>query len=158
MLSRKIIHFDLDAFFASVEQRDKPHLRGKPVIICGLNGGRGVVATASYEARPFGIRSGLPGFIARRLCPHGHFIAPDFDKYREASDKIYDIFYRYTHMVEPAGLDEAYLDVTYNKFGISSADWIAQDIRYDVFKETGLTISAGVASNKLVAKIASDFN
>jgi len=116
------------------------------------------VATASYEARPYGIKSGLPGFIARRLCPHGHFIAPDFEKYHKASDQIYDIFYRYTNIVEPAGLDEAYLDVTYNKFGIASANWIAQDIRYDVFKETGLTISAGVAPNKLVAKIASDFD
>tara|TARA_Y100001935_G_C17286850_1_gene500873 strand:+ start:28 stop:1098 length:1071 start_codon:yes stop_codon:yes gene_type:complete len=154
---RKIIHLDIDAFFASIEQRDRPHLRGRPVIICGFNGGRGVVSTASYEARQFGVNSAMPGFRARQLCPQGYFIAPDFDKYREASDKIYDIFYRYTDIVEPAGIDEAYLDVTYNKKGIRSAEWIAQDIRYDVFHETGLTISAGVAPNKLVAKIASDF-
>ena len=155
---RKIIHFDLDSFFASVEQRDRPELQGKPVIICGLAGGRGVVATASYAARAYGIRSGMAGYKARRLCPKGYFIAPDFEKYREASDKVYDIFYQYTNVVEPAGIDEAYLDVTYNKKGIPSADWLAQDIRYKVFKATGLTISAGVAPNKLVAKIASDFN
>lgn len=156
--SRKIIHLDLDAFFASIEQRDNPHLIGKPVIICGLVGGRGVVATASYEARKLGVCSAQPFFLAKKLCPKGYFIAPDFDKYREASDKVYDIFYKYTNTVEPAGIDEAYLDVTYNKKGIASAGWLAQDIRYDVFKATGLTISAGVAPNKLVAKIASDFN
>jgi DNA polymerase-4 len=155
---RKIIHFDMDAFFASVEQRDRPFLKGKPVIICGFNGGRGVVSTASYEARKYGVHSGQPGFKARKLCPKGYFIAPDFEKYREASDQIYDIFYRYTDIVEPAGIDEAYLNVTYNKKGIPSAEWLAKDIRYDVFRETGLTISAGVAPNKLVAKIASDFN
>ena len=147
----------MDCFFAAVEQRDRPQLRGKPVIICGLTGGRGVVATASYEARQFGVKSGMPGFKARKLCPRGYFIAPDFEKYREASDKVYDIFYRYTNIIEPAGLDEAYLDVTRNKRGIASAKWIAQDIRYEVYKETGLTVSAGVAPNKLVAKIASDF-
>jgi len=154
---RKIIHFDLDSFFASVEQRDRPSLRGKPVIICGFNGGRGVVSTASYEARVFGIHSGQPGYKARRACPGGYFIAPDFEKYRVASDQVYDIFYKYTNMVEPGGMDEAYLDVTRNKKGIPSAKWIAEDIRYDVYKATGLTISAGVAPNKLVAKIASDF-
>jgi DNA polymerase-4 len=155
--SRKIIHCDLDSFFASVEQRDRPSLRGKPVIICGFNGGRGVVSTASYEARKYGIHSGMPGYKARKLCPRGYFIAPDFEKYRRASDQVYDIFYKYTNIVEPGGMDEAYLDVTYNKKGIPSAKWVAEDIRYDVYKATGLTISAGVAPNKLVAKIASDF-
>lgn len=155
---RKIIHFDMDSFFASVEQRDRPFLQGKPVIICGFNGGRGVVSTASYEARACGIHSAMPGFKARKLCPKGYFIAPDFEKYRVASDQIYDIFHRYTDIVEGAGIDEAYLDVTYNKKGIRSAEWIAKDIRFDIFKETGLTVSAGVAPNKLVAKIASDFN
>lgn len=154
---RKIIHFDMDAFFASIEQRDRPELRGKPVIICSFNGGRGVVSTASYEARRFGVHSAMPGYKARRLCPRGYFIAPDFEKYRDVSNTIYDIFYRYTDIVEPGGIDEAYLNVTHNRYGIPSAKWVAEDIRYDVFKETGLTISAGVAPNKLVAKIASDY-
>jgi DNA polymerase-4 len=154
---RKIIHFDLDAFFASVEQRDRPHLRGKPVIVCNFNGGRSVVSTASYEARKYGVHSALPAFKAKKLCPRGYFIAPDFEKYRAVSDVVYEIFHNYTDIIEPAGLDEAYLDVTNNKYGIPSATWLAQDISFDVFKETGLTISAGVASNKLVAKIASDF-
>jgi len=157
-MSRKIIHFDIDAFYASVEQRDNKNLRGKPVIICNLAGGRGVVSTASYEARKFGVKSGMPGFKARKLCPKGYFVSPNFDKYHAASDAIYDIFYQYTNTIEPAGMDEAYLNVTYNKKGIPSASWLAQDIRYHVFKETGLTISAGVAPNKLVAKIASDFD
>ncbi len=127
--------------------------RQKPVIVCGLNG-RGVVATASYEARRYGIKSGQPVFRARKLCPQGYFVSPNFEKYHAASDAIYDIFYQYTNIIEPAGIDEAYLNVTYNKKGIPSATWIAQDIRYHVFKETGLTVSAGVAPNKLVAKIA----
>lgn len=156
-MSRKIIHFDLDSFFASVEQRDNPKLNNKPVIICGL-GGRGVVATASYEARRYGILSGQPVFKARKLCPQGYFISPNFEKYHAASDAIYDIFYQYTSIIEPAGIDEAYLNVTCNKKGIPSATWIAQDIRYHIFKETGLTVSAGVAPNKLVAKIASDYD
>jgi len=157
-MQRKIIHFDLDAFFASVEQRDNPKLRGKPVIVCNLAGGRGVVSTASYEARKYKVKSGMPGFRARKLCPHGYFVAPNFQKYHMASDIVYDILYEYTDQIEPAGLDEAYLDVTYNKKGIPSATWLAQDIRYQIFRETQLTVSAGVASNKLVAKIASDFN
>lgn len=147
----------MDAFFASIEQRDRPELQGKPVIICSFKGGRGVVSTASYEARKYGVHSALPGYKARRLCPRGYFIAPDFEKYRAVSNTIYDIFYKYTDLVEPAGIDEAYLNVTSNRYGIPSAKWIAEDIRYDVFRETGLTISAGVAPNKLVAKIASDF-
>lgn len=155
-MSRKIIHFDIDAFFASVEQRDNLSLRGKPVIVCGLNG-RGVVSTASYEARKYGVKSGQPVFKARKLCPRGYFISPNFDKYHAVSDVFYEILYEYTDVVEPAGSDEAYVDVTYNKKGIPSAAWVAEDIRYQMFKETGLTISAGVASNKLVAKIASDF-
>jgi DNA polymerase-4 len=153
---RKIIHLDLDSFFASVEQRDRPYLRGKPVIVCNFNNGRSVVSTASYEARAYGVHSALPAYKAKKLCPKGYFITPDFDKYRAVSDQVYEIFYNYTDAIEPGGLDEAYLDVTCNKFGIPSAAWVAQDIRYDVYKETGLTISAGVAPNKLVAKIASD--
>lgn len=154
---RKIIHLDLDSFFASVEQRDRPALRGKPVIICGFNnGGRGVVATASYEARQYGIKSGMPGFMAKKACPFGYFIAPDFEKYRKASDAVYEIFHHYTDQIEAAGMDEAYLDVSYNKYGICSATWIAQDIRYEVYEKTGLTVSAGVGQNKLIAKIASD--
>lgn len=156
-MARKIIHFDLDSFFASIEQRDRPHLRGEPVIICSFNGGRGVVSTASYEARKYGVHSSMPGYQARKLCPQGYFIAPDFEKYREVSDAVYDIFYKYTNIVEPGGIDEAYLDVTCNRYGIPSARWVAEDIRYEVYKETGLTISAGVAPNKLVAKIASDY-
>lgn len=154
---RKVIHLDVDAFFASVEQRDRPELRGKPVIICHFNSGRGAVSTASYEARKYGIHSAMPTFKAKKLCPRGHFIAPDFDKYQLASSQIYNIFYQYTDQIEGAGIDEAYLDVTTNKKGIPSASWIAQDIRYQVYKETGLTVSAGVSSNKLLAKIASDF-
>jgi len=157
-MQRKIIHLDIDCFFAAVEQRDNPKLRGKPVIICNLSGGRGVVSTASYEARKFGVKSGMPGFKARKLCPRGYFVSPNFDKYHAASDAIYDIFYQSTNIIEPAGIDEAYLNVTYNKKGIPSATWLAQDIRYHIFKETGLTVSAGVAPNKLVAKIASDFD
>lgn len=156
-LERKIIHFDMDAFFASVEQRDNPSLQGKPVIVCSFNGGRGVVSTASYEARAYGVKSAMPGFVARRLCPGGYFIAPDFEKYRKASDEVYEILYQYTDLVEAAGLDEAFVDVTINKFGLPSATWIAQDIRYEVFKKTKLTISAGVGPNKLIAKIASDY-
>lgn len=153
---RKILHLDLDAYFASVEQRDKPHLRGKPVIVCGYNY-RGVVSTASYEARKFGIHSAMPVFRAKQLCPRGYFITPDFQKYEQTTHQIYEIFHQYTDIVEGAGLDEAYLDVTINKKGIPSASWIAQDIRYEIFKRIGLTASAGVGPNKLVAKIASDF-
>jgi DNA polymerase-4 len=156
-MTRKILLADLDAFFASVEQRDKPALRGKPVIVCGYNN-RGVVAAASYEARAFGIHSAMPVFQAKKLCPKGYYVVPDFEKYERASHQVYEIFYNYTDIVEGAGLDEAYLDVTINKKGIPSALWIAQDIRYEVFRETGLTLSVGVAPNKLVAKIACDFN
>jgi len=157
MRVKKIIHLDIDAFFAAVEQRDNPHLKNKPVIVGGVSSGRGVVSTASYEARSFGIHSGMPTYRAKKLCPHGYFVEPNFDKYQQTSNTVYDIFYSYTDTVEAAGLDEAYLDVTVNKKGIPSATWIAQDIRYDVYKQTGLTISAGISSNKLISKIASDF-
>jgi len=154
---RKVIHLDIDAFFASVEQRDKPHLLGKPVIICHFNSGRGVVSTASYEARKYGVHSAMPTFRAKKLCPHGYFITPDFEKYQLVSSQMYSIFNHYTDQIEGAGIDEAYLDVTTNKKGLPSATWIAQDIRYQIYKETGLTVSAGVSNNKLLAKIASDF-
>jgi len=154
---RKVIHIDVDAFFASVEQRDRPYLIGKPVIICNINSGRGVVSTASYEARKYGVHSAMPVFRAKKLCPRGYFIAPDFDKYQTASNQLYSILYQYSDLVEGAGLDEAYLEVNPNKKGIPSATWVAQDIRYQFYKETGLTASTGVSSNKLVAKIASDF-
>lgn len=156
MRVKKIIHLDIDAFFASVEQRDNPHFRNKPVIVGGVRG-RGVVSTASYEARNFGIHSGMPMYRAKKLCPRGYFVEPNFDKYQQTSNTVYDIFYSYTDTIEAAGLDEAYLDVTVNKKGIPSATWIAQDIRYDVYKQTGLTISAGISNNKLISKIASDF-
>lgn len=157
-MMRKIIHFDIDAFFASVEQRDKPHLRGKPVIVCHFNYGRGVVSTASYEARKYGIHSAMPTFQAKKLCPRGYFITPDFDKYQQVSNQLYAILYQYTDTIEGAGLDEAYIDVTINKKGIPSATWIAQDISYHFFKETDLTLSAGVSYNKLLAKVASDYS
>jgi DNA polymerase-4 len=154
---RKVIHLDVDAFFASVEQRDKPHLRGKPVIICHFNSGRGVVSTASYEARKYGVHSAMPTFQAKKLCPRGYFVTPDFEKYQQASNQLYNIFSQYTDTIEGAGIDEAYLEVTTNKKGIPSATWVAQDIRYQAYKETGLTVSAGVSCNKLLSKIASDF-
>lgn len=156
-MQRKIIHFDIDAFFASVEQRDRPNLQGKPVIICNFNFNRGVVATASYEARKLGIFSGMPTFKAKKLCPRGYFITPDFEKYQQVSQQLYSILHEFTDLVEGAGMDEAYIEVTSNKKGIPSATWIAQDIRYKMFKETGLTISAGVSNSKLLAKIASDY-
>lgn len=154
---RKVLHIDADAFFASVEQRDKPCLQGKPVIICHFNSGRGVVSAASYEARKYGIYSSMATYQAKKLCPRGHFIAPDFEKYQLASSQLYNVFSQYTDKIEGAGIDEAYLEVTTNKKGLPSATWIAQDIRYQVYKETGLTVSAGVSNNKLLAKIASDF-
>ena len=154
---RKIIHIDMDAFFASVEQRDNPALRGKPVAVGG-GGPRGVVAAASYEARVFGVRSAMPGGQARRLCPELIFVSGRFDAYREVSTQIRAIFSRFTDVIQPLSLDEAYLDVTRNKLGIASATYIAQEIRRLIRKETGLTASAGVACNKLLAKLASDQN
>ena len=154
---RKIIHVDMDAFFASVEQRDNPELRGKPVAVGGSSG-RGVVAAASYEARKFGVRSAMPSVTARRLCPDLVFCKSRFDVYREVSQQIRAIFRHHTDLVEPLSLDEAYLDVTEDKLGIGSATRIAELIRQEIRAKTRLTASAGVSYNKFLAKIASDQN
>ena len=154
---RKIIHVDMDAFFASVEQRDNPDLRGKPVAVGGA-GGRGVVAAASYEARKFGVRSAMPSVTAKRLCPDLVFVRHRFDAYKEASQTIRKIFEHYTPHVEPLSLDEAYLDVTNDLLGIGSATRIAELIRQEIKAKTRLTASAGVSYNKFLAKIASDQN
>ncbi len=154
---RKIIHVDMDAFFASVEQRDNPELRGRPVAVGGSTG-RGVVAAASYEARKFGVRSAMPSVTAKRLCPDLIFVKSRFEAYREASQIIRDIFYRFTPHVEPLSLDEAYMDVTDDILGIGSATRIAQMIRAGIHAETDLTASAGVSYNKFIAKLASDQN
>ncbi|WAT17633.1 DNA polymerase IV [Aurantiacibacter sp. MUD11] len=154
---RKIIHVDMDAFFASVEQRDNPELRGKPVAVGGSSG-RGVVAAASYEARKFGVRSAMPSVTARRKCPDLIFCKSRFDVYREVSEQIRAIFRHYTPHVEPLSLDEAYLDVTEDRHGIGSATAIAQAIRKRIREETQLTASAGVSYNKFLAKLASDQN
>ncbi|WP_378180931.1 DNA polymerase IV [Aquimarina sp. SS2-1] len=154
---RKIIHVDMDAFYASVEQMDNPELRGKPLAVGG-GGKRGVVSAASYEARKFGVRSAMPGFTARKLCPDLLFVRPRFDRYQEISKRIRKIFYEFTDLVEPLSLDEAYLDVTQNKKGNPSASLIAQEIRQRIFDEVGLTASAGISINKFVAKVASDYN
>jgi DNA polymerase-4 len=154
---RKIIHIDMDAFYASVEQRDQPALRGKPVAVGG-SGLRGVVASASYEARTFGVRSAMPSVTARRLCPDLIFVKARFDVYREVSRQIREIFYEYTDLVEPLSLDEAYLDVTENKKGMISAMRIAMEIRKKIEETTRLTASAGVSFNKFLAKTASDIN
>jgi DNA polymerase-4 len=154
---RKIIHVDMDAFFASVEQRDNPELRGKPVAVGGSSG-RGVVAAASYEARQFGVRSAMPSVTAKRLCPDLIFCKGRFDAYREVSGQIREIFRSYTPHVEPLSLDEAYLDVTEDIRGIGSATRIAELIRQKIRQETQLTASAGVSYNKFLAKLASDQN
>lgn len=154
---RKIIHVDMDAFFASVEQRDNPELRGKPVAVGGSSG-RGVVAAASYEARRFGVRSAMPSVTAKRLCPDLIFCKSRFDVYREISQQIRAIFRHHTDLVEPLSLDEAYLDVTEDKLGIGSATRIAELIRQEIRAKTRLTASAGVSYNKFLAKIASDQN
>ena len=154
---RKIIHVDMDAFYASVEQMDNPALRGKPLAVGGSEI-RGVVAAASYEARKFGVRSAMSGVQAKRNCPELVFVPPRFDRYKEISQKIKKIFFEYTDLVEPLSLDEAYLDVTQNKKGNPSASLIAQEIRKRIFEEVGLTASAGISVNKFVAKIASDYN
>ena len=153
---RKIIHIDMDAFYASVEQRDRPEIRGKPVIV-GWPGERSVVCAASYEARKFGVHSAMPSSRARRLCPEAEFIAPNFDKYRDVSHQIRDIFHRHTPLVEPLSLDEAFLDVTEELTGIPTATETAETIRREIRNETQLTASAGVAPNKFLAKIASDW-
>ncbi len=154
---RKIIHVDMDAFFASVEQRDCPELRGKPVAVGG-GSARGVVAAASYEARRFGVRSAMPSVTARRRCPELVFVKPRFDAYREVSHQIRAIFADYTALVEPLSLDEAYLDVTEDLKGIGIATAIAAEIRARIRAETGLSASAGVSYNKFLAKLASDQN
>jgi DNA polymerase-4 len=155
--NRKIIHVDMDAFYASVEQLDNPQLRGKPVAVGG-NEVRGVVSAASYEARKFGVRSAMSGYLAKKNCPELIFVKPRFDRYKEISNKIRKIFHEYTDLVEPLSLDEAYLDVTQNKKGNPSATLIAQEIRKRIFEELGLTASAGISVNKFLAKIASDYN
>jgi len=152
---RKIIHIDMDAFYASVEQRDDPSLRGRPVAVGGSRE-RGVVAAASYEARRFGVRSAMPSKAALRLCPELVFVAPRFDAYREISLEIRRIFARYTPLIEPLSLDEAYLDVTENLKGIPTATQVAKEIRAEILRRTGLTASAGVSYNKFLAKLASD--
>ena len=156
---RKIIHIDMDAFYASVEQRDNPDLRGKPIVVGGSPEGRGgVVATASYEARKFGIRSAMPSKKALQLCPDVIFVSPRFAAYKEVSQKVREIFHRHTDLVEPLSLDEAYLDVTEDKQQIGSAIDIASKIKHAIREELNLTASAGVSVNKFVAKIASDMN
>ena len=152
---RKIIHIDMDAFFASVEQLDDPSLIGKPVAVGG-SADRGVVAAASYEARKFGVRSAMSSKIAARLCPELIFVKPRFSRYKEISLLIHSIFERYTDLIEPLSLDEAFLDVTENKKGIPSATFLAQSIRTEIRNETGLIASAGVSYNKFLAKMASD--
>src|SRR3954453_5652618 len=152
---RKIIHIDMDAFYASVEQRDNPELRGKPVAVGGSQA-RGVVAAASYEARQFGVRSAMPSVIAKRKCPDLIFMKPRFDVYKAVSLRIRQIFAEYTLIIEPLSLDEAYLDVTENLKGIVSATWIAEEIRARIRSETQLTASAGVSYNRFLAKLASD--
>lgn len=154
---RKIIHIDMDAFFASVEQRDNPDLRGKPVAV-GSAQARGVVAAASYEARVFGVRSAMPSVTAKRQCAELIFVPPRFDVYRAVSQQVRAIFEKFTDLIEPLSLDEAYLDVTHNKPGIASATYIAEEIRRLIWEQTGLTASAGVSCNKLLAKLASDQN
>jgi DNA polymerase-4 len=153
---RKIIHVDMDAFYASVEQRDDPQLRGKPVIVA-WRGDRSVVCAASYEARSFGVRSAMPAVRAERLCPEAIFVPPDFTRYRAVSSSVREIFKRHTDLVEPLALDEAYLDVTENKTGLPTATLVARAIREQIRQELNLTASAGVAPNKFLAKLASDW-
>ena len=153
--SRKIIHIDMDAFYASVEQRDNPDLRGKPVAVGGSRE-RGVVAAASYEARKFGVHSAMPSIAAKRKCPDLIFVKPRFDAYKAISLQIREIFAEYTPIIEPLSLDEAYLDVTENLKGIALATQLAEEIRAKIRAETGLTASVGVSYNKFLAKLASD--
>src|SRR5271163_4150534 len=153
---RKIVHVDMDAFYASVEQRDDPALRGRPVVVA-WRGNRSVVCAASYEARRFGVRSAMPAVHAERLCPEAIFIPPDFTRYKAVSQAVRAIFKRHTDLIEPLSLDEAYLDVTENKTGLPTATWVAKTIRQQIREELHLTASAGVAPNKFLAKIASDW-
>ncbi|MBD3759501.1 DNA polymerase IV [Sphingomonadaceae bacterium G21617-S1] len=154
---RKIIHIDMDAFYASVEQRDDPALKGRPVAVGGTRE-RGVVAAASYEARTYGVRSAMASALARRMCPDLVFVRPRFEVYREVSRQIHGIFAEFTDLIEPLSLDEAYLDVTDNHQGIVTATEVARQIRARIREETGLTASAGVSYNKFIAKLASDHN
>ena len=154
---RKIIHIDMDAFFASVEQRDNPQYRGKPIAV-GHSGTRGVVMTASYEARKFGVRSAMSSKYALKLCPNLIFVASHFDVYKNASKKMKEIFLRYTDLIEPISIDEAFLDVTENKLNISSATIIAKKIKQNIKDELNLTATAGVSINKFLAKVASGLN
>ena len=156
-LPRKIIHVDMDAFYASVEQRDDPALRGKPVVVA-WRGARSVVCAASYEARTYGVRSAMPAVRAERLCPQAVFVPPDFVRYKAVSRQVREIFARHTDLVEPLSLDEAYLDVTVTRSGLPSATATAEAIRTSILEETLLTASAGVAPNKFLAKIASDWH
>lgn len=156
MGTRKVVHIDMDAFYASVEQRDNPDLRGKPVIVA-WQGNRSVVCAASYEARTFGVRSAMPSTRAERLCPTAIFIPPDFPRYRVVSRSVREIFQRHTDLIEPLSLDEAYLDVTENKTGLATATLVAHTIRGQIRQELNLTASAGVAPNKFLAKLASDW-
>ncbi|MFN8257992.1 MAG: DNA polymerase IV [Bacteroidales bacterium] len=153
---RKIIHIDMDAFFASVEQRDNPEYRAKPIAVGG-SGERSVVAAASYEARKYGVFSAMPSKTAKKKCPFLIFVYPRFEVYKEVSNQIRQIFFEYTDLVEPLSLDEAFLDVTSNKIGMPSATLIAKEIKERIYKETGLTASAGISINKFLAKIASDY-
>ena len=155
--NRKIIHIDMDAFYASIEQRDNEFLKGKPVIVGGNPHSRGVVATCSYEARKFGIHSAMPSSVAYKRCPYAYFVPPRFDVYRNISLQIREIFYRYIDLVEPLSLDEAFLDVTNPKIPIKYATTIAKFIKRDILIETGLSASAGVSYNKFLAKLASDY-
>jgi len=156
MPPRKIVHIDMDAFYASVEQRDDPELRGKPVIVA-WRGNRSVVCAASYEARKFGVRSAMPAVRAERLCPNAVFLPPDFPRYRAVSRQVREILRGHTDLIEPLSLDEAYLDVTENKTGLPTATQVARTIREQIRTELHLTASAGVAANKFLAKIASDW-
>jgi DNA polymerase-4 len=156
MTARKIVHIDMDAFYASVEQRDDPQLRGKPVVVA-WRGNRSVVCAASYEARAFGVRSAMPAVRAERLCPQAIFVPPDFTRYRAVSRATREIFQQHTDLIEPLSLDEAYLDVTENKTGLPTATRVARAIRQQIRDELNLTASAGVAPNKFLAKIASDW-
>lgn len=158
IFSRKIIHLDMDAFYASVEERDFPEYRGKPVVISGPPDSRSVVCTANYEARKYGIRSAMPSRQAFKLCPNALFIYPRFQVYKEVSKKIRSIFYEYTDLVEPMGLDEAYLDVTSNKKNYPFAMTVAREIKQRILEDTGLTASVGISYGKFLAKIASDYN
>jgi len=157
-IQRKIIHIDMDAFFASVEQRDQPELKGKPVIVGGQPDSRGVVAACSYEARKFGIHSAMPSSRAYKLCPQAIFVPPRFEAYKEASVKIHDVFWQYASDVEPLSLDEAYLDVSHSSEFAGSATRIADAIKKDIRKATQLVASAGVSYNKFLAKVASDMD